>query len=111
MWKNVCVPQDMNSFDEFQANSGVECPHSKSSLVCTFWLIVNNASSSLADRDQIPINSKAESKLNDLIMTVLIMALTCSSIFLLLMSSLVYCRSFVSLNGMGRMEKGKRLSA
>ncbi|CAA0841802.1 Unknown protein [Striga hermonthica] len=74
MWKNVCVPQDMNSFVEFRADSGVE--------VCTFWLIVKNASSFPADGD--PINSEAESKPNDLI------------------------RSVVSLNG---MKKGNRLSA
>ncbi|CAA0838173.1 Unknown protein [Striga hermonthica] len=71
-----CVPQDRNSFVEFQANTGVE--------VCTFRLIVKNASSLLADRD--PIKSEAESKLNDLI------------------------RSFSSLNGMAR-ENGTQLAS
>ncbi|XP_057793995.1 uncharacterized protein LOC131010472 isoform X3 [Salvia miltiorrhiza] len=52
-----CVPQDRNSFVEFQASTGVE--------VCTFKLIVKNASSLLGDRD--PLKLEAESKLNDLI--------------------------------------------
>ncbi|GFP98433.1 hypothetical protein PHJA_001987200 [Phtheirospermum japonicum] len=71
-----CVPQDRNSFVEFQSNTGVE--------VCTFRLIVKNASSLLDDRD--PIKSEAEAKLDDLI------------------------RSFSSLNGMAR-ERGIQLTS
>ncbi|CAI9786586.1 unnamed protein product [Fraxinus pennsylvanica] len=52
-----CVPQDRNSFVEFQSNTGVE--------VCTFRLIVKNAASLLDDKD--PIKLKAEAKLSDLI--------------------------------------------
>lgn len=52
-----CVPQDRNDFVEFQANTGVE--------VCTFRLIVKNASSLLDDKD--PLKLEAESKLSDLI--------------------------------------------
>ncbi|KAL8523742.1 hypothetical protein ACS0TY_013635 [Phlomoides rotata] len=70
-----CVPQDRNSFVQFQSKTGVE--------VCTFRLIVKNASSLLDDKD--PIKLEAESKLNDLI------------------------RSFSSLNDMSR-ERGSQLS-
>lgn len=52
-----CVPQDRNSFVEFQSTSGVE--------VCTFRLIVKNAASLLDDKD--PIKLEAEAKLSDLI--------------------------------------------
>lgn len=52
-----CVVQDRNSFVAFQAKTGVE--------VCTFQLIVNNASSLLADKD--PVKLEAEASLNDLI--------------------------------------------
>ncbi|XP_038703365.1 uncharacterized protein LOC119999719 [Tripterygium wilfordii] len=52
-----CVLQERNSFVEFQANTGVE--------VCTFQLIVNNASSLLDERD--PVRLEAEDMLNDLI--------------------------------------------
>ncbi|KAL2538342.1 Twin-arginine translocation pathway [Forsythia ovata] len=52
-----CVPQDRNSFVEFQSNTGVE--------VCTFQLIVKNAASLLDDKD--PIKLEAEAKLSDLI--------------------------------------------
>ncbi|KAJ4701934.1 Plasma membrane fusion protein [Melia azedarach] len=61
-----CVPQDRNSFVSFQANTGVE--------VCTFRLIVKNASSLLDNKD--PAKLQAEAILNDLI------------------------RSFTSLNGL-----------
>ncbi|KAL0314697.1 UNVERIFIED_CONTAM: hypothetical protein Sangu_2314100 [Sesamum angustifolium] len=71
-----CVPQDRNSFVEFQANTGVE--------VCTFRLIVKNASSLLDDKD--PVKLEAEAKLSDLI------------------------RSFSSLNGIAR-ESGVRLTS
>ncbi|KAG8377790.1 hypothetical protein BUALT_Bualt08G0070300 [Buddleja alternifolia] len=71
-----CVAQDRNSLVEFQANTGVE--------VCTFRLIVKNASSLLDDRD--PLKLEAEAKLNDLI------------------------RSFSSLNGMAR-EGGIQLTS
>ncbi|KAL0438545.1 UNVERIFIED_CONTAM: hypothetical protein Slati_2337500 [Sesamum latifolium] len=71
-----CVPQDRNSFVEFQANTGVE--------VCTFRLIVKNASSLLDDKD--PIKLEAEAKLSDLI------------------------RSFSSLNGIAR-ESGVQLTS
>ncbi|XP_051124020.1 uncharacterized protein LOC127246604 isoform X2 [Andrographis paniculata] len=71
-----CVPRDRNSFVEFQANTGVE--------VCTFRLIVKNASSLLDDRD--PIKLEAEAKLSDLI------------------------RSFSSLNDIVR-EKGMQLTS
>ncbi|KAI3464959.1 hypothetical protein Pfo_021622 [Paulownia fortunei] len=77
-----CVPQDRNSFVEFQANTGVE--------VCTFRLIVKNASSLLDDRD--PIKLEAEAKLNDLI------------------SYVCFMRSFSSLNGMVR-ERGIQLTS
>lgn len=52
-----CVPQDRNSFVEFQSTTGVE--------VCTFRLIVKNAASLLDDKD--PIKLEAEAKLSDLI--------------------------------------------
>ncbi|KAK3030556.1 hypothetical protein RJ639_039586 [Escallonia herrerae] len=52
-----CVPQERNSFVAFQANTGVE--------VCTFQLVVNNASSLLGDKD--PVKLEAEAKLSDLI--------------------------------------------
>nr|GMC52280.1 uncharacterized protein LOC109149283 [Ipomoea batatas] len=52
-----CVPQDRNSFVQFQSKTGVE--------VCTFQLVVNNASSLLDDKD--PIKLEAESKLTDVI--------------------------------------------
>ncbi|XP_011083682.1 uncharacterized protein LOC105166140 isoform X1 [Sesamum indicum] len=71
-----CVPQDRNSFVEFQANTGVE--------VCTFRLIVKNASSLLDDKD--PIKLEAEAKLSDLV------------------------RSFSSLNGIAR-ESGVQLTS
>ncbi|PIN13087.1 hypothetical protein CDL12_14294 [Handroanthus impetiginosus] len=71
-----CVPQDRNSFVEFQSNTGVE--------VCTFRLIVKNASSLLDDRD--PIKLEAEARLGNLV------------------------RSFSSLNGMAR-EGGIQLTS
>ncbi|XP_009775284.1 uncharacterized protein LOC107762231 [Nicotiana tabacum] len=52
-----CVPQERNSFVQFQSNTGVE--------VCTFRLVVKNASSLLADKD--PVKLAAETKLIDLI--------------------------------------------
>ncbi|PKI34272.1 hypothetical protein CRG98_045323 [Punica granatum] len=52
-----CVPQDRNSFVNFQANTGVE--------VCTFKLIVKNAASLLADKD--PVKLEAEAILDNLI--------------------------------------------
>ncbi|EPS70200.1 hypothetical protein M569_04561, partial [Genlisea aurea] len=52
-----CVPQDRNSFVVFQANTGVE--------VCTFSLIVKNASSLLGDRD--PVKLEAEARLQHLV--------------------------------------------
>ncbi|GLT40095.1 hypothetical protein SLA2020_142530 [Shorea laevis] len=52
-----CVPQEWNSFVAFQANTGVE--------VCTFRLIVKNASSLLEDKN--PVKLEAEAMLNDLI--------------------------------------------
>ncbi|CDP07514.1 unnamed protein product [Coffea canephora] len=52
-----CVAEQRNSFVAFQAKTGVE--------VCTFRLIVNNASSLLDDKD--PTKLEAESKLTDLI--------------------------------------------
>ncbi|TQD90125.1 hypothetical protein C1H46_024289 [Malus baccata] len=61
-----CVIEDRNSFVAFQANTGVE--------VCTFRLVVKNASSLLGDKD--PVKLEAESMLNDL------------------------ARSFTSLNGL-----------
>lgn len=61
-----CVIEDRNSFVAFQANTGVE--------VCTFRLVVKNASSLLGDKD--PVKLEAESMLNDLV------------------------RSFTSLNGL-----------
>ncbi|XP_009336256.2 uncharacterized protein LOC103928873 isoform X1 [Pyrus x bretschneideri] len=61
-----CVIEDRNSFVAFQANTGVE--------VCTFRLVVKNASSLLGDKD--PVKLEAESILNDLV------------------------RSFTSLNGL-----------
>ncbi|ESR48228.1 Plasma membrane fusion protein [Citrus sinensis] len=61
-----CVPQERNSFVAFQANTGVE--------VCTFRLIVKNASSLLDNKD--PAKLQAEAILDDLI------------------------RSFASLNGL-----------
>ncbi|KAL7117311.1 hypothetical protein ACP275_03G063700 [Erythranthe tilingii] len=71
-----CVPLDRNSFVEFQSTTGVE--------VCTFRLVVKNASSLLDDKD--PIKLEAEAKLDDLI------------------------RSFSSLNGMVR-ERGIELTS
>ncbi|XP_062160026.1 uncharacterized protein LOC133867315 isoform X2 [Alnus glutinosa] len=61
-----CVPQDRSSIVSFQASTGVE--------VCTFRLIVKNASSLLDNKD--PVKLEAEATLNDLI------------------------RSFTSLNGL-----------
>ncbi|EPS65687.1 hypothetical protein M569_09091, partial [Genlisea aurea] len=53
-----CVPRDRNSFGVvFQANTGVE--------VCTFSLIVKNASSLLGDRD--PVKLEAEARLQHLV--------------------------------------------
>ncbi|XP_073142245.1 uncharacterized protein [Henckelia pumila] len=52
-----CVPQDRNSFVAFQSKTGVE--------VCTFQLILKNASSLLDDKD--PIKLEAEAKLSSLI--------------------------------------------
>ncbi|XP_071723962.1 uncharacterized protein [Rutidosis leptorrhynchoides] len=52
-----CVPKERNSFVAFQANTGVE--------VCTFKLVVKNASSLLDDKD--PVKLKAEGMLDDLI--------------------------------------------
>uniref|UniRef100_A0A2P2L117 Uncharacterized protein MANES_05G159500 n=1 Tax=Rhizophora mucronata TaxID=61149 RepID=A0A2P2L117_RHIMU len=52
-----CVPQQRNSFVAFQANTGVE--------VCTFRLIVKNASS-LLDKNE-PAKLEAEAMLDDLI--------------------------------------------
>ncbi|XP_060199681.1 uncharacterized protein LOC132628022 [Lycium barbarum] len=52
-----CVPQERSSFVQFQSSTGVE--------VCTFQLVVKNASSLLADKD--PVKLAAETKLIDLI--------------------------------------------
>ncbi|KAK4794905.1 hypothetical protein SAY86_012899 [Trapa natans] len=52
-----CVPQERNSFVNFQVNTGVE--------VCTFKLIVKNAASLLADKD--PVKLEAEAILDNLI--------------------------------------------
>ncbi|XP_024021991.1 uncharacterized protein LOC21385197 [Morus notabilis] len=52
-----CVPGERNSFVAFQANTGVE--------VCTFRLIVKNASSLLQNKD--PVKLQAEAILNYLI--------------------------------------------
>ncbi|XP_049932761.1 uncharacterized protein LOC116250425 [Nymphaea colorata] len=52
-----CVPQDRNSFVAFQASTGVE--------VCTFRLIVKNASSLLDAKD--PVKLEAEALLGSLI--------------------------------------------
>ncbi|XP_043712817.1 uncharacterized protein LOC122661477 isoform X3 [Telopea speciosissima] len=52
-----CVPQERNSFVSLQANTGVE--------VCTFRLVVNNASSLLKDKS--PVKLEAEAMLDDLI--------------------------------------------
>ncbi|XVE69881.1 hypothetical protein DITRI_Ditri10aG0027100 [Diplodiscus trichospermus] len=52
-----CVVQERNSFVAFQANTGVE--------VCTFRLIVKNASSLLEDKN--PVKLEAEAMLHDLI--------------------------------------------
>ncbi|XP_058081694.1 uncharacterized protein LOC131229715 isoform X3 [Magnolia sinica] len=52
-----CVPQQRNSFVAFQAQTGVE--------VCTFRLIVKNASSLLDDKD--PVKLEAEAMLDNLI--------------------------------------------
>ncbi|CAO2833988.1 unnamed protein product [Amaranthus hypochondriacus] len=52
-----CVPEDRNSFVAFQAKTGVE--------VCTFKLIVTNASSLLKDDDSAKL--EAEARLSDLI--------------------------------------------
>ncbi|KAL4300744.1 hypothetical protein S245_060723 [Arachis hypogaea] len=52
-----CVPQERNSFVNFQANTGVE--------VCTFRLIVKNAASLLGNKD--PVKLKAEDLLDNLI--------------------------------------------
>lgn len=69
-----CVVQDRNSLVAFQAKTGVE--------VCTFQLIVNNASSLLADKD--PVKLEAEASLTDLI------------------------RSFTSLNAMANQTDSSR---
>ncbi|PRQ57597.1 hypothetical protein RchiOBHm_Chr1g0350071 [Rosa chinensis] len=52
-----CIVEDRSSFVAFQANTGVE--------VCTFRLVVKNATSLLGDKD--PLKLEAESMLNDLI--------------------------------------------
>lgn len=52
-----CVVQERNSFVAFQANTGVE--------VCTFRLIVKNASSLLEDKNSVKL--EAEGMLDDLI--------------------------------------------
>ncbi|XP_017981713.1 PREDICTED: uncharacterized protein LOC18591383 [Theobroma cacao] len=52
-----CVVQERNSFVAFQASTGVE--------VCTFRLIVKNASSLLEDKN--PVKLEAEAMLDDLI--------------------------------------------
>ncbi|MCD9639213.1 hypothetical protein HAX54_023592 [Datura stramonium] len=52
-----CVPQERSSFVQFQSNTGVE--------VCTFRLVVKNASSLLAEKD--PVKLAAETKLIDLL--------------------------------------------
>ncbi|XP_022144262.1 uncharacterized protein LOC111013988 [Momordica charantia] len=52
-----CVLKDRNSFVQFQASTGVE--------VCTFQLVVKNASSLLGNKD--PIKLEAESRLKDLV--------------------------------------------
>ncbi|XVE94712.1 hypothetical protein REPUB_Repub02eG0032400 [Reevesia pubescens] len=52
-----CVVQERNSLVAFQANTGVE--------VCTFRLIVKNASSFLEDKN--PVKFEAEAMLDDLI--------------------------------------------
>lgn len=59
-----CVPQDRNSFVEFQSTTGVE--------VCTFRLIVKNAASLLDDKD--PIKLEAEAKLSDLIRSFVVLS-------------------------------------
>ncbi|KAK6115353.1 hypothetical protein DH2020_007622 [Rehmannia glutinosa] len=116
-----CVPQDRNSFVELQANTGVE--------VCTFRLLVKNASSLLDDRD--PIKFEAEAKLDDLIRFVSFgngssllllldtlnhvtthsmgeMGTACEQMVLadpLANVFLANCRSFSSLNGMAREKR------
>ncbi|KAK6131196.1 hypothetical protein DH2020_035057 [Rehmannia glutinosa] len=121
-----CVPQDRNSFVELQANTGVE--------VCTFRLLVKNASSLLDDRD--PIKFEAEAKLDDLIRFVSFgngssllllldtlnhvtthsmgeMGTACEQMVLadpLANVFLANCRSFSSLNGMAR-ERGIQLTS
>ncbi|XP_042494411.1 uncharacterized protein LOC122073826 isoform X2 [Macadamia integrifolia] len=52
-----CVPQERNSFVSFQSNTGVE--------VCTFRLLVNNASSLLENKN--PVKLETEAMLDDLI--------------------------------------------
>ncbi|KAK6938822.1 hypothetical protein RJ641_032330 [Dillenia turbinata] len=52
-----CVPEERNSFVSFQAKTGVE--------VCTFRLVVKNASSLLDDKN--PVKLEAEAMLDDLI--------------------------------------------
>ncbi|KAL9274984.1 hypothetical protein AKJ16_DCAP16304 [Drosera capensis] len=52
-----CVVNERNSFVSFQAKTGVE--------ICTFSLVVNNASSLLDDGD--PLKLEAEAKLDDLV--------------------------------------------
>lgn len=52
-----CVPEERNSLVAFQSKTGVE--------VCTFKLVVKNASSLLDDND--PYKMKAEAMLGDLI--------------------------------------------
>ncbi|KAJ4964513.1 hypothetical protein NE237_024452 [Protea cynaroides] len=52
-----CVPQERDSFVSFQANTGIE--------VCTFKLIVNNASSLLEDKNSVKLETEA--MLDDLI--------------------------------------------
>ncbi|XVF36105.1 hypothetical protein REPUB_Repub19eG0029700 [Reevesia pubescens] len=52
-----CVVEERNSFVAFQANTGVE--------VCTFRLVVKNASSLLEDKN--PVKLEAEAMLDDLI--------------------------------------------
>ncbi|RYR48433.1 hypothetical protein Ahy_A07g034460 isoform B [Arachis hypogaea] len=71
-----CVPQERNSFVNFQANTGVEVRSSSllyriqlhclfHAQVCTFRLIVKNAASLLGNKD--PVKLKAEDLLDNLI--------------------------------------------
>ncbi|KAM7273742.1 hypothetical protein ACFE04_028406 [Oxalis oulophora] len=80
-----CVPKERNSFVTFQANTGVE--------VCTFKLVVKNASSLLDDKD--PVKLKAEGMLDDLIRSFAFLNSMASEADIQLASS---SRSFASRN-------------